>query len=165
LFPLYALIGVTFVTSLIFFVLSRYRVPVVPALIMFAAAALVWLYDAVRARRRELVPAIAALALFASVSNVELGTQDLSVAYYNLGNRYRLSNDHQEAIEQYRKSLAINGNYISAHNNLAISLERSGRHREEAIEAWRSLGEMGRRRGLEKYVERAERHLRALEGS
>ncbi|MCP5044224.1 MAG: tetratricopeptide repeat protein [bacterium] len=165
LFPLYALIGVTLATSLIFFVLSRYRVPMVPVLIMFAAAALVWLYDAARARRREFVPAIVALALFAGVSNVELGTQDLSVAYYNLGNRYRLSNDHQEAIEQYRKSLAINGNYISAHNNLAISLERSGRHREEAIEAWRSLGEMGRRRGLEKYVERAERHLRALEGS
>lgn len=165
LFPLYALIAVALVTSLAFFVLSRYRVPVVPVLIMFAAAALVWLYDAARSRQREWVPALVALVLFAGVSNVPLGVQDLSVAYYNLGNRYRLSNDHERAIEQYRKSLAIDGDYISAHNNLAISLELSGRHRQEAIEAWRRLGEMGRRRGLERYVERAERHLRALEGA
>jgi hypothetical protein len=70
---------------------------------------------------------------------------------------------HEDAIGQYRESLRINGQYISARNNFAISLESSGAHREEAIEAWRVLGEMGRQRGLDRYVERAERHLRALQ--
>ena len=30
------------------------------------------------------------------------------------------------------------------------------------IDAWRTVGEMGRKRGLSRYVERAERHLRDL---
>ena len=164
LLPFHALLVVTVATSLVFFVLSRYRVPAVPVLIMFASAALIWLYDAMLARRREFYPALVALVLFVFVSKVELPIRDLSVAYYNLGNRYRLAQDHEKAIEQYRKSLAINGDYISAHNNLAISLEMSGRHRAEAIDAWRHLGEIGRRRGLKQYVDRAERRLKALEG-
>ncbi|MDP6980926.1 MAG: glycosyltransferase family 39 protein [Myxococcota bacterium] len=165
LWPLYGVVAVALATGLIFFVLSRYRVPAVPALIIFAAAALVWLYDALRARRREFYFALASLVVFIGVSSLDLHVQDLSVAYYNLGNRYRLAHDHERAIEQYRRSLEINSSYISAHNNLALSLELSGRHREEAIEAWRYLGELGRARGLTHYVERAERHLSALEGS
>lgn len=162
--PLHALVGVYLATCMIFFVLSRYRIPVVPVLIIFAAAACVWLYDAMQTRPRACGLALVALLLFVGVSNAQLHTEDLSVAYYNLGNKYRLANQHENAIAQYRKSLKINNHYISAHNNLAISLELSGRHRKEAIEAWRVLGEMGRRRGLDRYVERAERHLRALEG-
>lgn len=162
--PFYALMAVYLATGLIFFVLSRYRVPAVPVLIVFAAAACIWLYDTVRARRREFGFALAALLLFAGISNVELRGDDLSVAYYNLGNKYRFTSQHEEAIAQYRKSLEINGGYISARNNFAISLEQSGTHREEAIEAWRVLGEMGRERGLDRYVERAERHLRGLAG-
>jgi 4-amino-4-deoxy-L-arabinose transferase-like glycosyltransferase len=157
--PLYALIGVYLATCLIFFVLSRYRIPAVPVLIMFAAAACVWLYDALRARRAAFGIALVALLAIGWLSNLYPPNEDLSVAYYNLGNRYRLTGQHERAIEQYRKSLAINDDYISAYNNLAISLEKSATHRDEAIEAWRNLGEMGRIRGLDRYVERAERHL------
>lgn len=160
--PLYALIGVYLATCLIFFVLSRYRIPAVPILIMFAAAACVWLYDALRARRAAFGIALVALLAVGWLSNLAPPNEDLSVAYYNLANRYRLSGQHEQAIAQYRKSLAINDNYISAYNNLAISLEKSATHRDEAIEAWRNLGKLGRLRGLDRYVERAERHLRAL---
>ncbi|MCH7866750.1 MAG: glycosyltransferase family 39 protein [Myxococcales bacterium] len=161
--PLYALIGVHLATCLIFFVLSRYRIPAVPVLIMFAAAACVWLFDAMRARRTSFAIALVALLGAAGACNVDLRNEDLSVAYYNLGNRYRLSNQHEKAIDQYRESLRIDSQYISARNNLAISLELSGNHHQEAIDAWRALGEMGRKRGLSRYVERAERHLRVLD--
>ena len=161
--PLYALIGVHLATCLIFFVLSRYRIPAVPVLIMFAAAACVWLFDAMRARRTSFAIALVALLGAAGACNVDLRNEDLSVAYYNLGNRYRLSNQHEKAIGQYRESLRIDSQYISARNNLAISLELSGNHHQEAIDAWRALGEMGRKRGLSRYVERAERHLRVLD--
>ncbi|MCH7600046.1 MAG: glycosyltransferase family 39 protein [Myxococcales bacterium] len=160
--PLYALIGVYLATCLIFFVLSRYRIPAVPVLIMFAAAACVWLYDAMRARRTSFAIALVALLGAAGACNLDLRNEDLSVAYYNLGNRYRLSNQHEKAIDQYRESLRIDSQYISARNNLAISLELSGNHHQEAIDAWRALGEMGRKRGLSRYIERAERHLRVL---
>jgi tetratricopeptide (TPR) repeat protein len=157
--PFYALIAVYLATGLIFFVLSRYRIPAVPILIIFAASACVWLYDAIHTRRKEIGVAVVALLLFVGVSNAPLNNRDLSVAYYNLGNKYRLANQHGKAIVQYRKSLAINGGYISARNNFAISLERSGTRRDEAIKAWGVLAEMGRRRGLARYIERAERHL------
>ena len=160
--PLYALIGVYLATCLIFFVLSRYRIPAVPVLIMFAAAACVWLFDAMRARRTSFAIGLVALLGAAGACNVDLRNEDLSVAYYNLGNRYRLSNQHEKAIDQYRESLRIDSQYISARNNLAISLELSGNHHQEAIDAWRALGEMGRKRGLSRYIERAERHLRVL---
>lgn len=162
LLPLYGVVGVYFVTCILFFVLSRYRIPAVPVLIMFAAAALVWLYDSLRTRRAAFAKAAVVLVLFALVVNTEQQGQDLSVAYYNLGNKYRLNNEHEEAIAQYRQSLEINNDYISAYNNLAISLEKSGQHREEAIATWRLVREMGLARGLGQYVERAERHLRDL---
>ena len=165
LLALYALIGVYLATSVGFFVLSRYRIPVVPVFIIFAGAAVVWLFDAARMRRREFGIALVGLGTAAVMTNISLHTQDLSVAYYNLGNKYRLMNRHEEAIAQYRASLDINSSYISAHNNLALSLELSGRHRDEAIAAWTRLGEIGRARGLKQYVERAERHLNALRGS
>ena len=162
LWPIYGVIAATLATALVFFVLSRYRVPAVPALIIFAAYALVWLHDALRARKREFLYALASLLVLVGVSRVDMGVQNLSVAYYNLGNRYRLANQHDEAIAQYRKSLEIDQSYISAYNNLALSFEATGRHPEQAIEAWRLVGELGKARGLEVYVERAERHLREL---
>ena len=116
-----------------------------------------------RARRTSFAIALVALLGAAGACNVDLRNEDLSVAYYNLGNRYRLSNQHEKAIGQYRESLRIDSQYISARNNLAISLELSGNHHQEAIDAWRALGEMGRKRGLSRYVERAERHLRVLD--
>jgi tetratricopeptide (TPR) repeat protein len=163
LFPLYGVVGVYLATCVMFFVLSRYRIPAVPVFVMFAAAALVWLYDALLARRATIAIALLGLVAAGLVVNQELRHDDLSVAYYNLGNKYRLANDHEKAIDQYRRSLAINVHYISAHNNLAISLEKSGTHREEAIEAWRRLRAMGMQRRMGRYVERAERHLRELD--
>lgn len=163
LLPLYGIIGVYFATCVLFFVLSRYRVPAIPILTVFAAAALVWLYDAMRMRRVAFVVAAIALVVLAVGVNQDRRTQDLSVAYYNLGNKYRASHQYEKAIAQYRKSLEINDHYISAHNNLAISFEKSGKHREEAIESWRRLRAMALKRGLSRYVDRAERHLRDLD--
>ena len=163
LFPLSGVVGVYLATCVVFFVLSRYRIPAVPVFVMFAAAALVWLYDALLERRATIAIALVGLVAAGFVVNQELRHDDLSVAYYNLGNKYRLANDHEKAIDQYRRSLAINVHYISAHNNLAISLEKSGTHRDEAIEAWRRLRAMGMQRRMGRYVERAERHLRELD--
>ncbi|MDH3214479.1 MAG: glycosyltransferase family 39 protein, partial [Myxococcales bacterium] len=73
LFPLYAMIGVYLATALLLFVLSRYRVPVVPVLIVFTACGAMHLVDAARSRRlRDLALALAALALFAVATHVPL---------------------------------------------------------------------------------------------
>ena len=165
LLPLYGLLAVHLATGVVFFVLTRYRIPAVPVFMMFAASSLIWLWDAVR--ERHFVPAgvsVAAVVLLALGMQTAILKEDLSMAYYNLGNKYQKLGRHPEAIEQYNASLRINSGYISAHNNLAGSLEASAGHRSDAIAAWRRVREIGRSRGIDRYVERADRHLRSLEG-
>jgi 4-amino-4-deoxy-L-arabinose transferase-like glycosyltransferase len=163
LLPLYAMIGVYLGTAMLFFVLSRYRAPVVPILMIFAASALVWIFDAWPRRVGRLALAGVALAVLGLAIRVPIFPPNLSMAYYNLGNKYQSLGRHDEAVTQYRNSLSINGDYISAHNNLALSLEKGSHPRGEALAAWARVKAMGDRRGMARYVERATRHLRDLE--
>ncbi|HEY5658537.1 MAG TPA: tetratricopeptide repeat protein, partial [Myxococcota bacterium] len=163
LMPLYAMLGTILTTLLLFFVLSRYRVPAVPVLAIFAAAGLVQLLDALHARRWKFVALAAALLVaFSFAVHLPILREDLSVAYYNLGNRYRELGRWEQAIGAYLESLRRDAGYISAHNNLAIAYERSGAHALEAIEAWERVRALAEVQGLDRYVERADRHLGAL---
>jgi len=163
LVPLYAMLGTTWVTLLAFFVLSRYRMPAVPVLLIFAAAALAGFADALRARRWRRAAGTALFALgCAGLVHLPLAREDLSVAYYNLGNRYRELARWDPAIDAYRESIRRNPGYISAHNNLAIAYESSGMHDAEAIAAWQRVRVMAEASGLRRYVTRADRHLETL---
>lgn len=69
--PLYGVIGVYLLTALLFGVESRYRLPMVTALLPFAAAALCWLWTQLRLRRwHRLLPAALALALLGWGCNI-----------------------------------------------------------------------------------------------
>jgi 4-amino-4-deoxy-L-arabinose transferase-like glycosyltransferase len=165
LFPLYAMVGVYLVTALIFFVLSRYRMPVVPLLILFSASGAVGLYDAARARRlRPLILALPSLAVLAFAVHLTVLPDSLSMAHYNLANRYRELEKWDLAIQHYWESLERNPSYLSAYNNLALAYELSGVHPREAILSWEQVRKLARQRNLQHYVDRASRHLRALRG-
>jgi tetratricopeptide (TPR) repeat protein len=88
----------------------------------------------------------------------------MHMAWYNLGNKYRELERWDEAIEAYRRSLALVPGAVSTHNNLALAYELGGR-REEAIREWQIVAELGRRQRDRGRVERAERHLEALRGA
>jgi tetratricopeptide (TPR) repeat protein len=103
------------------------------------------------------------LALLAVGVHRDIIHNDLSVAYYNLGNKYRTLLQHELAIEQYDRSIGIDSSYISAYNNRALAIEASGRSLPEMIEAWEGVMKMAKRRGLETYIERATRHIGELE--
>ncbi len=164
LVPLYALIATFLFSSLLFFATSRYRVPVVPALAVLAGAALTQVYDRIRARRFALLAtALAAAALFAWPVHRQVVREDLSVAYFNLGNRYKALEQWDRAIAAYRTAIQRNPSYLPAYNNLAITYERTGENDADAIRVWRWILESAERRGLERYIERARRHLRALQ--
>jgi 4-amino-4-deoxy-L-arabinose transferase-like glycosyltransferase len=163
LFPLHAMLGVYLATALLFFVLSRYRAPVVPILTVFAACGAIHVVDAARGRRvRELALSLAALALFAVATHVPLLRQNLGMAHYNLGNRYKDRGEWDRAIEQYRKALEEDPAYLPLHNNFALVLEESGEHPGEAIAAWQRVLRLASARGYAVYAERALRHLRGL---
>ena len=163
LFPLYAMVGVYLLTALLFFVLSRYRIPVVPVLIVFAAHGAVYLLDAWRERRiRVLAMGLASAVLFAIGSHAPIIHQNLGMAHYNLGNRYKEREAWPLAIEEYTRALALDPTYLPLSNNLAWVYEQSGEHRREAIRTWVSVLELAKRQGLTAYAGRARRHLSDL---
>ncbi len=163
LFPLYAMIAVSLATALAFFVLSRYRMPVVPLLVIFAGFALVRIVEFARARRvRPLLACALALVGLAGFVHLDVVREDLSVAHYNLANRYKASQQWELAVEHYWKALEGRPSYLSAYNNLALVYEATGHHDQEAAHLWQELRRLALERELPVYVERAERRLRGL---
>lgn len=162
LVPLYALLATVFATMWIFFVLSRYRIPAYPALALFASFGLAESWRRLRggAAKSLIVPIVAALAL-AIAGRAAPASEDLSIAYYNLANSYRSAGDWTRAVDAYQEALERRPEYVSSHNNLALTYEAMGRE-EEARRAWRRVRELARAQGLPAHVERAERHLAEL---
>lgn len=165
LFPLYALVAVHLASALVFFVLSRYRMPVVPVLMIFAASTVVQLVDLARNREgRRFGLLVGWLAVAALVVHRDMGRENLYMAHFNVGNKYRELGRYEEAIESYARSLAIAPDFISTHNNLALAYEGAGR-REQAIEAWRRVLAWSQQHGDRVRAERATRHLRELDAA
>ncbi|MFQ5416519.1 MAG: glycosyltransferase family 39 protein [Myxococcota bacterium] len=160
--PLYLMVGTYLIIAMLFFVASRYRLPMVPVLILFAGRGLVFLFDAARARdARTLAAALLALALVAVPVHWPIVPDRLSGAYYNLGNRYKALGAWDLAIESYRESIVRNRRSFSAWNNLALVLEAAGRE-AEAIEVWQAIHGWATAPNREVYRERAVRHLQQL---
>ena len=163
LVPLYAAMTTYLAFALIFFVLSRYRMPFEVMLLPFAGFAAVAIWDALRARRwSRLFLATGLLTLSTVLVFLPLPGPNLSMAYYNLGNKFRSLSKWDHAIESYLQALRIDHRNISFWNNLAIALEAAGDQPERAIRAWQAVLEWGRTHDNARYRERAERHLRAL---
>ena len=164
LVPLYLVIGLQFATAVAFIVLSRYRVPAVPALAVFAGAAPIALFDFARARRwTPFALGGAALVAAALAVNLKVPAEDLSMAHFNLGNAYKERGQLAQATEEYFASLETAPGYISTWNNLALVYERNGVERELTIRVWQRVLELARAQGSGMHVERAERHLRAAQ--
>lgn len=163
LVPVYAVLGAYLASALLFFVLSRYRLPAVMVQIPFAAFALIDLGE--RIQRRAVAQAawrLAAVALLALLVHLPLANENrMHMAYYNLGNKFRELERWDEAVAAYRDSLAENPKALSTHNNLALTLELAGR-REEAIRAWTRVGEIAAAIGDRRRMERAARHITDL---
>jgi len=161
--PLYGLILVYFASGVLFVALSRYRVPIVPVLAVFAGAAVSKLWDFAHARDARRLTVGAALVVAAAVAvNWREPSEDLSMAHYNLGNAYKETARWEPAIEQYQAAIALDPAYLSSWNNLALVYERSGADRALAVQAWQRLLALARLQGSGLHVERAERHLREL---
>jgi tetratricopeptide (TPR) repeat protein len=164
LFPIHAAIGAYLLSAMLFFVLSRYRMPATVLLIPFAAQAALDLVARFRAAAwRALALRLLALLTLALLVHLPLVEDNrMHMAWYNLGNKYRTLERWDEAISAYQRSLEAYPRAISTHNNLALSYESAG-HREEAISAWARVRTMAIRSRSRRHLERAERHLALLE--
>jgi tetratricopeptide (TPR) repeat protein len=135
LWPLYAMILAYAGSVTLFYVFSRYRFPLVPMLIVFAAAGLTSLWDAFRAaRKRALWAGVTSALIAAAVCNHTMMSETLIRAetHVNLGNAFMMGGKIQNAIGQYDEALRLNPHDLYAPANLANALMRVGRF-EEAV--------------------------------
>jgi tetratricopeptide (TPR) repeat protein len=119
---------------ILFFITARYRLPAVPALILFSAYGLDGLISAWRSGRRpELFKFTAAVCVLSAVVFWPVGKVDFATNYNSLGISLKKKGDHRQAEVYYRKAIEIAPEYPSPYYNLALLLDQTDRRDEAAF--------------------------------
>jgi tetratricopeptide (TPR) repeat protein len=128
-----------------FFVFARYRYPLVPFLILFAAAP----FDS-RAReylastfvqglhRGKLAALLVAVAIFCNLT-VLSSTLMMSITENNLGTALMEKGLYDQAIAHQERSIALRPDYAPGYNNLGASLRAAGRLDEAVLRYQQAL--------------------------
>jgi len=129
------------ITIISFFVVARYRLPMIPALLVFAGYTVQWwIAEGTRRNYRKVgYSAVGFVALFALVHANFYRIDPMSgfaQSYYRLGLIHEKKNQRQQAIGSYRQAVAADPTLEEAHVNLGILLSREDRY-EEAAQALR----------------------------
>jgi len=130
LWLLYAMTAVYAASVVAFYVFARYRFPLVPFLMLFAAAGVAALPDIVRTRG---VPggmkAVAAIAVTAVIANWPLLNEASmkAVTEMNLGAALQSERRLDDAAAHYRRAIVLRPDYAAAYSNLGTALRGQGR--------------------------------------
>ncbi len=140
------LLALYFATSMVtivaFFVVARYRLPVVPVLAVGSGFAVLEIVRLVRDRVwRTVTWAAVAFVLLLLAVNVNFYNIDhvrgFAQSHFRLGIIYAERGDTARAIEECLRSVELDPSYPKSHLNLGSMLVAEGRH-EEAVEAFRT---------------------------
>jgi len=135
-------IAVYFLSYLPFFVNARFRVPIIPFLLLFAAFGVyrVGRYIAENDFRRAIYSVLIwiGLCLFAALPLVP-NKPDWSRWYYHLGNAYIKTEQFDQAINQYNQALKINSQLSGAHAGLATAFYRLGQMDKAAHHSYQAV--------------------------
>lgn len=127
---------------LLFFVTDRYRAPVVPVLMIFAAWAAVELFGRVRrpSRRSLLLPGISFLILvfLLNLRSASAPERDAQL-YHDLGEVHLRKRDYPQAVAHSQRALELEEPYPSAHHNLAVAYLHQQRYEEAIYHARRAV--------------------------
>ena len=138
---LYALLVTYSGSVLMFFVFARYRYPLVPMLMLFAAPAVVILgharFSVLRHGSKTLVLKVGAIAAVAIFANWPMGSVSAmrAVTETNLGSALHTEHRLDDAIAHYRRALAVQPDYAPAYSNLAVALREQNRI-DEAVASY-----------------------------
>ena len=124
---------------LLFFVNSRFRLPIVPVLILFASAGALKLVDLLGRRRvRELAVALAAVVavgIFVNYDFYDTHVGDRAQTHMTLGRASAARGEYEHAVTEYRRAIEISPGYAKAYNSMGLALEELGRD-DEALQAY-----------------------------
>jgi len=138
LLPLLFVLAYTF-SVVLFFVCARYRAPVLPFLILFAAYAVHWGIRRVRTRQYRAVAGSAVLLtvlLLGSNWGIGAMAQDSPEVHYHLGYGYAQRGMYARAAAEYERVLNLDPNRLRARNNLAAAYAQLGVY-DRAISEYR----------------------------
>jgi tetratricopeptide (TPR) repeat protein len=129
LWVFYALVLTYAASVVLFFIYARYRYPLVPFLILFTSAGLARAVEFLRTRSRiELVGVaalVAGLLVFTHVPVLD-AADNRAVTEHNLGSALQSEGRIDDAIERYRRAVAIKPDYAPAYSNLGSALLAKG---------------------------------------
>jgi tetratricopeptide (TPR) repeat protein len=116
---------------IVFFVCARYRMPVIPFLIMFGSFSLWWLFRKIKGRKIfPIVSSLVAVTILSVTLNTRLESlvpdkpyedhHKLGLSYYKLGKL-------DLAMKEYQTSLNYSPHFVFSRNNLALIYAELGR--------------------------------------
>jgi tetratricopeptide (TPR) repeat protein len=142
----YALVIAYSCSVLLFFVVARYRYPLVPMLVLFAAAGVVTTAQALARTAfsfpqlvsRRLAFQVASVIVVAIFVNWPMGSQSAmrAVTETNLGTALQTEHRLDDAIVHYRRAISAQPDYAPAYSNLGLALREQERI-DEAAENYR----------------------------
>lgn len=130
-FLIYWMVFVYLSSVLIFFAASRYRLPAVPFLSIFAACALTYLFTLIKDSNWKLLLVFGAVFLFFFSCTILPFKKEIKAfdqwqkatrIHYSLGGKVLFKKGlYQEAVEEFQKTLALQPNFAPAYNYLGRS--------------------------------------------
>lgn len=140
LFPLYGVILSVVATNLVFYVTSRYRLPILPALVLFAAKGLTALTASLGEGSKRKAACLAALAAALWICSTSLlhPFEESARRHHradfinNEGASFMAAGRHDEAEQSYREALEDYPGYGDALFNLGVLAKLKGRPDEAA---------------------------------
>ena len=143
LFPLWGFILVYMASVVAFFCNARYRVPIVPPLILLATWAVFQGVSAIANKRwKHLSGGVVLLAAAAAFVNVPFpagGPRNDAQDYVTLAGRYEAQGQIEAAIDAYGEAIARQPDYLTAHYRLGTLLSQAGRLPEAIAELRRAV--------------------------
>jgi tetratricopeptide (TPR) repeat protein len=137
------LFALTYTASVVlFFVTDRYRAPVIPVLLIFAAWTLADFAQRLSAHRfRSLAVPGASLLLLVVVLNLRSASDPANDAqlYHDLGEVFLRKQEYASSTANSRRAVELEEAYPSAHHNLAVAYLSLQRYPEALVSARRAL--------------------------
>ncbi|HPN72636.1 MAG TPA: tetratricopeptide repeat protein [Candidatus Omnitrophota bacterium] len=125
---MYMYLAGVFISTLMYFVNSRYILTAAPAQIFFASAGLYGLYKAFSMRKFKALAVLAAVLIFSfAFTQVKLLEFNFAQLHNNLGIVLKRKGLTEEAVLEYSQAIKLNQRYPSPHFNLGILYAEQGK--------------------------------------